>query len=126
MQLMQRLFRSLAHIMFPISQEEAEKFHELLEQRNTLKTNYFLWLLFHIHSDVQQRETTVAELQDTLEEHQTLVSEKEAVVKSAKKDASKARNVTSSKDKLRIKLEGEVDRLQPSVIESSEAIQALK
>ena len=34
--------------------------------------------------------------------------------------------MTSSKDKLRIKLEAEVDRLQPSVIESTEAIQALK
>lgn len=107
-------------------QEEAERFHELLEQRAALKTNYFLWLLFHIHSDVQQRETSLAELQDTLEEHQAVVNEKEAVVKSAKKDASKARNVTSSKDKLRVKLEGEVDKLQPSVIETSEAIQALK
>lgn len=48
------------------------------------------------------------------------------MVKSTKKEASKARNVTSSKDKLRIKLEAEVDRLQPSVIESTEAIQALK
>ena len=66
------------------------------------------------------------ELQDTLQEQQTIVSDKEAVVKSAKKDASKARNVTSSKEKLRIKLEGEVDRLQPSMIESAEAIQALK
>lgn len=75
---------------------------------------------------MQQRETTQAELQDTLEEHQEVVAEKEAAVKSAKKDSSKARNVTSSKDKLRIKYEGEVDRLQPSVIESSEAIQALK
>ena len=106
--------------------EEAEKFHELLEQRTALKTNYFLWLLFHIHSDVQQRETTRAELLDELEEHQKIVNEKEAVVKSAKKDASKARNVTSSKDKLRIKLEGEVSRLEPNVIASSEAIQALK
>jgi len=106
--------------------EEAEKFHELLEERTTLKTNYFLWLLFHIHSDVQQRETTRVELLDELEEHQKIVSEKEAVVKSAKKDASKARNVTSSKDKLRIKLEGDVSRLEPDVIASSEAIQALK
>eukprot|EP00804_Cyclotella_cryptica_P030321 CCRYP_011865-RA/>CCRYP_011865-RA protein AED:0.05 eAED:0.05 QI:289/1/1/1/0.83/0.57/7/1563/908 len=106
--------------------EEAERFHELLEQRATLKTNYFLWLLFHIHSDIQQRESALAELQESLEEHQRLVNEKESALKSAKKDASKARNVTSSKDKLRIKLEAEVDRLQPSVIESSEAIQALK
>jgi len=54
------------------------------------------------------------------------VAENEASLKKAKKEASKARGSTSSKDKLRIKLEAEVDKLQPSVIESSEAIQALK
>lgn len=54
------------------------------------------------------------------------MTEKEASLKKAKKEASKARGSTSSKDKLRIKLEAEVDKLQPSVIESSEAIQALK
>ena len=53
------------------------------------------------------------------------MTEKEALLKKAKKEASKARGATSSKDKLRIKLEAEVDKLQPSVIESSEAIHAL-
>ncbi|ACI64866.1 smc1, partial [Thalassiosira pseudonana CCMP1335] len=106
--------------------EEAEKFHELLEQRTTLKTNYFLWLLFHIHSDVQQRESALTELEESHQEHQALVAEKEGLLKDAKKDASKARGVTSSKDKLRMKLEGQVDKLQPGVIESTEAIQALK
>lgn len=107
-------------------QEEAERFHDLLQQRTTLKENYFLWLLFHIHSDIQQRESNKAELQESLEECQAVVTEKEAALKKAKKEASKARGSTSSKDKLRIKLEAEVDKLQPSVIESSEAIQALK
>jgi len=106
--------------------EEAERFHGLLQQRTTLKENYFLWLLFHIHSDIQQRESNKAELQESLEECQSVVTEKEASLKKAKKEASKARGSTSSKDKLRIKLEAEVDKLQPSVIESSEAIQALK
>jgi len=106
--------------------EEAERFHDLLQQRTTLKENYFLWLLFHIHSDIQQRESNKAELQESLEECQAVVTEKEAALKKAKKEASKARGSTSSKDKLRIKLEAEVDKLQPSVIESSEAIQALK
>ena len=54
------------------------------------------------------------------------MTEMEASLQKAKKEASKARGATSSKDKLRIKLEAEVDKLQPSVIESSEAIQALK
>lgn len=106
--------------------EEAERFHNLLTQRTTLKTNHFLWTLFHIHSDVQQRESTLLELQESLTENAQLVSEKEALLKTAKKEASKARSASSAKDKLRIKLEGEVDKLQPSVIESSEAISALR
>lgn len=107
------------------SQEEAERFHTLLSQRTSLKTNFFLWLLFHIHSDVQQRESTLTELQESLSEHQAVVSEKEALLKQAKKEASKARSQSSAKDKQRMKLEAEVDKLQPSVIESSEAISAL-
>lgn len=107
-------------------QEEAERFHNLLSQRTALKTNYFLWLLFHIHSDVQQRESAVAELQESLAEHHAVVAEKEGLLKQAKKEASKARSESSSRDKLRIKLEAEVDKLQPSVIESNEAIAALK
>ena len=107
-------------------QEEAERFETLLSQRTTLKTNYFLWQLFHIHSDVQQRESALTELQESLTEHQSVVSEKESILKKAKKEASKARSASSSKDKLRMKLEGEVDKLQPSVIQSSEAISALK
>eukprot|EP00579_Thalassiosira_antarctica_P001997 CAMPEP_0201868672 /NCGR_PEP_ID=MMETSP0902-20130614/2454_1 /ASSEMBLY_ACC=CAM_ASM_000551 /TAXON_ID=420261 /ORGANISM="Thalassiosira antarctica, Strain CCMP982" /LENGTH=1327 /DNA_ID=CAMNT_0048394037 /DNA_START=180 /DNA_END=4163 /DNA_ORIENTATION=+ len=106
--------------------EEAERFHNLLSQRTSLKTNYFLWLLFHIHSDVQQRESSVTELQESLAEHQAVVTDKEGLLKKAKKEASKARTQSSAKDKLRIKLEAEVDKLQPSVIESSEAIAALK
>ena len=107
------------------SQEEAERFHTLLSQRTSLKTNYFLWLLFHIHSDVQQRESTHSELQESLSEHQAVVNEKESLLKKAKKEASKARSQSSAKDKQRMKFEAEVDKLQPSVIESSEAISAL-
>ena len=55
-----------------------------------------------------------------------MVTDKEGLLKKAKKEASKARTQSSAKDKLRIKLEAEVDKLQPSVIESSEAIAALK
>jgi len=106
--------------------EEAERFHNLLTQRTTLKINHFLWTLFHIHSDVQQRESTLVELEESLTESAAIVSEKEAILKTAKKEASKARSASSAKDKLRIKLEGEVDKLQPSVIESSEAISALR
>lgn len=54
------------------------------------------------------------------------MNEKEAILKQAKKQASKARSQSSAKDKLRMKLEGEVDQLQPSVIESSEALSALR
>ena len=96
-----------------------------MSQRTTLKTNYFLWLLFHIHSDIEQREITLSQLQESLLEHQQAVKAKELILKQAKKEASKSRSQSSAKDTQRIKLEGELDKLQPSVIESSEAIAAL-
>jgi chromosome segregation ATPase len=117
---------SVSRSSFNKSQDEAERFRTLLSQRTSLKINYFLWMLFHIHSDVQQRETTLAELQESIAEHAELVNEKEAILKQAKKQASKARSQSSAKDKLRMKLEGEVDKLQPAVIESTEAISALR
>mmetsp|Transcript_13150 Transcript_13150/g.27812 ORF Transcript_13150/g.27812 Transcript_13150/m.27812 type:complete len:1101 (-) Transcript_13150:41-3343(-) len=43
-----------------------------------------------------------------------------------KKEASTARGESTTKDRERMKLEAEVGKLEPSVIESSEAIQALK
>ena len=58
-------------------------------------------------------------------EHQQAGKEKEAILKQAKKEASKSRSQSSAKDTQRIKLESELDKLQPSVIESSEAIAAL-
>ena len=58
-------------------------------------------------------------------EHQQAVKAKEAILKQAKKEASKSRSQSSAKDTQRIKLESELDKLQPSVIESSEAIAAL-
>ncbi len=75
---------------------------------------------------MQQRERTLAELQESRSEHAELVNEKEAILKQVKKQSSKARSQSSAKDKLRMKLEGEVDQLEPSVIESSEAISALR
>lgn len=117
----------LTHLFhYFILQDEAETFRSLLSERIALKVNYFLWLLFHIHSDVQQREAMLAELQKSIAEHVEVVKEKEAILKQAKKEASKARSQSSAKDKLRMKLEGEVDKLQPSIIESSEAISALR
>ena len=82
-------------------------------------------MLFHIHSDVQQRESTLSELQESFDEHRAIVARNEGELKRAKKEASTARSAFASKEKTRIKLEGEVDELQPSAIESSEAITAL-
>ena len=74
---------------------------------------------------MQQRESTLSELQESLDEHRAIVARNESELKRAKKEASKARSACASKEKTRTKLEGEVDELQPSAIESSEAITAL-
>ncbi len=85
-----------------------------------------MWQLFHIHANIQEREEVVAGLQESLDEHQAVVTEKENLLKDAKKAASTARGESTKKDRERMKLEAEVGKLEPSVIESSEAIQALK
>ena len=107
-------------------QDEAERFRGLLAQRSALKTNFFLYLLFHIHSDVRQREAAVAEMADALAESQAAVASQELRLKEAKKEASRARNRAAAKDKLRLKLEAAASDLQPAAIEAAEAIAALR
>jgi structural maintenance of chromosome 1 len=105
--------------------EEAERFHQVLEKKAQLQTDMYLWLLFHIDSDMQEREDAVEELRAELTGFEDREQENTQVLRNAKKSASAARRETGAADKRRIKLAGEVDKLEPSIIQTTEEIKNL-
>jgi structural maintenance of chromosome 1 len=121
----QKGFRSERRLLKD-QKEEAEKFHALLEHKAVLQKDFYLWQLYHLDQDRQERESAAKELQDEL---QTVnVSEQEAAdhLKEAKKKASAARRQTGQADKKRVQLAAQVDQLEPSIIQTTEEMKNLR
>lgn len=106
--------------------DEAEKFKALVESKVRLLTEYFLWQLYHIRRDIEEKDSLMEELRVELEENRVLVEEKTIELREAKKEASIARNATAKLEKTRVQLAAEVDRAQPSIIKAEEEIKNLK
>jgi len=85
-------------------------------------TEFFLWLLFHIRTDVEEKDEVLEELNGELEDSSVSVEEATEKVRLAKKEASAARNVSSKLDKKRVKIVAEIDQAQPSIIKTEEEI----
>lgn len=112
--------------MLKEQKEEAEKFHDLLEQKAKLQTDLYLWQLYHIDSDIKEQEETLEELREELEEKKNVEEEQAKVLKDAKKKASEARRHTQKVDKNRVKCAAEVDKFEPEMIQTTEEIKNLK
>ena len=106
--------------------EEAERFHELLEKKQTLQTDFYMWMLYHMDLDRKERETQLEELRKELEEKDTIEQEHSTIIKEAKKKASAARRLAQAADKHRVQLEADVGKLEPSVIQTTEEIKVFK
>lgn len=106
--------------------EEAERFHQMLEKKSNLQTDMYLWLLFHIHRDMAKREEAAEDLRTEVEEMEQTENKTSTSLKTSKKNASSARRATATADKKRVQLAVEVDRLEPSIIQTTEEIKNLK
>ena len=106
--------------------EEAEKFKSLVDSKTKLLTEFFLWQLFHIRADIQEKEEALDDLNGELETSNGSVEEVANSVRAAKKEASSARSASSKLEKKRVKLAAEVDKEQPSIIKTEQEIKNLK
>jgi structural maintenance of chromosome 1 len=106
--------------------EEADRFHGLLQQKQTLQSDFYLWLLYHMEVDRTEREKKLQELKGELEEKETLEQEHTGILKESKKKASSARRETQAADKQRVQLAGDVDKLEPSIIQVEEEIKTFE
>ena len=105
--------------------EEAERFDSLLDKKSKLQTEMYLWSLYHIDSDMQEREEAMEELDTEKQEHEKDAHAKTKLLKEAKKQASAARRQVSAAEKKRVKLASAVDELEPSIIKNTEEIKNL-
>lgn len=108
--------------MLKEQKEEADRFRELLQQKQSLQTDYYLWQLYHLEFDRQQREENLQALRDQLQERLQQEQAHTEVLKEAKKKASSARRATQVAEKARIDLAGEVDKLEPGMIQVQEEV----
>jgi structural maintenance of chromosome 1 len=106
--------------------EEAERFHQVLEKKNLVKTEMYLWQLYHLHQAISEKEETIAELQQQVDELEEQENQSQLMLKEAKKMASTCRRENATFDKKRIALASQVTKLEPSVIQVDEEIKSLK
>lgn len=106
--------------------EEAEKFHQLLEEKQGLQTDFYLWQLFHMEEERKRRETKLEELKTELEQKVAEEQAKQTLVKEAKKEASAARRKTEAADKKRMAVQNEVSALQEPFIKVEKEISSLE
>ena len=97
----------------------------MLERRANIQTDFFLWQLFHIDEQIVDKEEDIHSLRQQFEEFEKNLYEKADALKSAKKKASAARRATTSADKARLKINTELDKLQPTTIKLTEEIKNL-
>jgi len=112
--------------MLKEQKEEADRFGELLEEKQKLQTDYYLWQLYHMELERQERQEQLEELQKELQGRLTQEEEHTAVLKAAKKKASAARKETQAAEKQRLEISGDVERLQPSMIQVEEEVRTFQ
>jgi structural maintenance of chromosome 1 len=121
----QKGFRSERRLLKD-QKEEAERFHSLLESKAALQKDFYLWQLYHLDQDRQERESAAKELQDELQLVDTSEQEAADNLKEVKKKASVARRQTGQADKKRVQLAAQVDQLEPSIIQTGEELKNLR
>ena len=106
--------------------EEAERFDQLLANRQHLLTDFYLWQIYHMEVDRKEREEHLFELQSEGNEKEETERSHTVKLKKAKKQASVARRAHQKADKQRVELAAKVDQLEPSLIRVEEEIKTFQ
>ncbi len=106
--------------------DEAEKFKSLVDTKAKLVTDYFLWQLFHIRADIEEKEESLDELNEELTEKGEELETRAEAVRAAKKEASVTRSKVAKLEKKRLALAAQVDQAQPNIIQTSGVVKNLE
>lgn len=106
--------------------EEADRFHNLQEKKRRTLTESYLWELYHLEQDIEEREESIQQFQQQLQATKEREDETSSSLKQLKKMASAARRETAKVDKARVALASSISNQEPAVIQSTEEIKKLQ
>ena len=107
------------------SQDEAERFDSKLAERASLQTEFYLWQIFHIDTEISEREDATSELKSEFKTTEAAEKDAEKKLKELKKTATAARRTLSSVEKTRVTLAGSLSSMQPDTIKTQQEVLAL-
>lgn len=105
---------------------EAEKFQRLLEKKRMLQTDLYLWQLYHVEQERQEKQSAVDEAKDELEEQIKAETEASKALATAKKEASTVRRQYQQAEKKRVQCSASVDQLDTALLQSKQQVETLQ
>lgn len=106
--------------------EEAERFGELIEQKQKLQTDFYLWQLYHTEIERVEREALLVELKEELTGLLTEEQKHTQILKDAKKKANAAHKETQAAESERAAIAADVAKLEPSMIQVQEEVKTFQ
>ena len=106
--------------MLKEQKEEAERYNRIRSDKASTLTEYFLWQLYHLHSEITEKEVHVAEVRTELQEFAQQEKVAQESLRVCKKKVSAARRAVNTTDKTRVGLVAQVDACNPHKIKYSE------
>jgi structural maintenance of chromosome 1 len=106
--------------------EEAERFEDLLQQKLKLQTDFYLWQLYHMEVDRQERESHLVELRAALSGLLEQEQDHMKILKEAKRKAAASRKDTQAAENERVEIAGDVAKLEPSMIQVQEEVKTFQ
>ena len=108
-----------------VQKEEAERYQSQVAAKRKLLTEFFLWQMYHIREDITEKDEYIHDVNEEIQESNSVISQKTQTLKKAKKGASQARSKANTLEKQRVELAAEVDQAQPTSIQTLEEIKTL-
>lgn len=106
---------------------EAERFESLQTSKAALQTEFYLWQLYQINQDIDERTEKWEDVKEELEQQQTVEQEATQALQKAKKDASAARRATAAVEKeVRLPHATKYQAIEPQIQPAEQAVKSWK
>ena len=105
---------------------EADRFQRLLEKKRMLQTDLYLWKLYQLEQERQEKQTAVDEAKEELDEQVDAEAEASKALAAAKKEASTVRRQYQQAEKKRVQCSASVDQLDTALLQSKQQVETLQ
>ena len=104
---------------------EAERFQDLQASKAALQTEFYLWQLYQINQDIEERTEKWQEVKEELTAQEAAEQEAAQTLQNAKKEASAARRATASVEKeIRLPHASKYQSIEPQIQPAAAAVES--